>query len=743
MSIVMNQASGGVSAAIIFQNVIFGPPLPDEGVLGQLIIFRAAATGLDAYDTDGTTPMAAAAIGDSFFWFNSRWINTGFNFGDNDGNLVIHHDATLAGGNTQANPLRVATPFTSALLTKLNGIQAGAQVNPLHSVKFSALSGDVGSDIPDSVVGLYLNNSLVQSGSIDQVSHIYIADENSTFGENPADAATDLDAINTTRFFKDKLDNKGTFKLLFNKQGTTEQIWVQVDHIEATEGGWICSDLFWWNSTNLAGVNDSWNIIAGTDAVFSDDIIDFASKLSEYITLQEVQPKESDFISNFNNDILATDVTDKRYQMCFASTESGVPVAANLYGKLNEVEDGDRTLIIAATQWKNTDFDENKALTADDFAVNEKVYFNYNGVNGWHKTFTPSAAPVLVGAGNAQYYYVFGAVATSGTPAAQSDNTVSARDREPSTFWDKTEIPWTSIVGEPAFLKAVMDVITDDDVLSADKIVIIQGLLGKNISVGDFFAWHDEHHTGVRTIPGYEYDTAIPSNSDTSHVTTTNTGIAYIIPTNDDENESIKMKVRPGKIVRYYVSDTRYKQMRVTSTPFDFLGRLSFNVTDVVDIGTPVTDGLDVSVQIESNIVARGEFSKIAFDNFDWANLTLGTPSANDILIYYSGSDNTIKQFAAGVLGEGGDQESFNSGTWTTYSALTFNNNDLIQLCSSEAEHGLAPLACMRFGDISTSSTPINTGFSARRSGNNLQIRRTSGSATLYVRVFKTGFTST
>ena len=93
------------------------------------------------------------------------------------------------------------------------------------------------------------------------------------------------------------------------------------------------------------------------------------------------------------------------------------------------------------------------------------------------------------------------------------------------------------------------------------------------------------------------------------------------------------------------------------------------------------------------------------------------------------------------LLGDG-DQQGFSSSTWTNYSGETFADDDLILLCQGTAETGWGAPACIRFGDISTTGDVIATNFSARRNGANLQLQRTAGSDTLYVRAFKVGSNS-
>ena len=60
--------------------------------------------------------------------------------------------------------VKVANPFAEADETKLDGIEADAEVNPRHEVKFAAISADTDDGIGDGEIGFYNGNTQVQSG---------------------------------------------------------------------------------------------------------------------------------------------------------------------------------------------------------------------------------------------------------------------------------------------------------------------------------------------------------------------------------------------------------------------------------------------------------------------------------------------------------------------------------------------------------------------------------------------------
>ena len=61
-----------------------------------------------------------------------------------------------------------AGAFTSADESKLDGIETGAQVNPLNVVRFRAESADTADAIGDAAIGFYNGSNQVQSGLMSQ-----------------------------------------------------------------------------------------------------------------------------------------------------------------------------------------------------------------------------------------------------------------------------------------------------------------------------------------------------------------------------------------------------------------------------------------------------------------------------------------------------------------------------------------------------------------------------------------------
>ena len=76
----------------------------------------------------------------------------------------------------QVNPAR-AGAFTAADEAKLDGIEAGAQVNPAplpHSLSFSAQDNDTSDTINNGSIGFFNGSTQIQSGSLGVMTHLYI-----------------------------------------------------------------------------------------------------------------------------------------------------------------------------------------------------------------------------------------------------------------------------------------------------------------------------------------------------------------------------------------------------------------------------------------------------------------------------------------------------------------------------------------------------------------------------------------
>ena len=167
----------------------------------------------------------------------------------------------------------------------------------------------------------------------------------------------------------------------------------------------------------------------------------------------------------------------------------------------------------------------------------------------------------------------------------------------------------------------------DDADLSNDSRILLADR--DYTTLGELFEHHDQHHTGLTALAGYEYKTGsqTPDAGDVAIAS----GICYIRPLSTAHEKLIKQIVRSEKTIRLEASSDRYKEFKATSTPGTLSGRLFFNIGSVVDVGTALTNGTSVSVAVESNIPAREDFADVAFSG-----------DASDVDVASSGFDGNL-----------------------------------------------------------------------------------------------------
>ena len=184
---------------------------------------------------------------------------------------------------------------------------------------------------------------------------------------------------------------------------------------------------------------------------------------------------------------------------------------------------------------------------------------------------------------------------------------------------------------EPPWLAPTGTTKTDSDISTDTKLMVSDG---DDVELGEIYEHHDQFHTGLTSLDGYEYktgtstpdagDVALPAPGQGSQ-----TGSYYIKPLNDADKALIKNILIAHKEVRFQVSATNYIKFEPSGTPAEIFGRLtgSFPVDTYEVVGTALTNNQAVSVEIQGNIAARGEFTDISFKAYDWESLTEGTPA--------------------------------------------------------------------------------------------------------------------
>lgn len=144
-----------------------------------------------------------------------------------------------------------------------------------------------------------------------------------------------------------------------------------------------------------------------------------------------------------------------------------------------------------------------------------------------------------------------------------------------------------------------------DSAITADTTLLHEN--GDFSTVGELVEWYAKHHIGIGKISGYRYvtDSTVPTAGDVAVVS----GIAYIHALSDANELVLRARLAPGRVFRFWISDTRYKEMTINSLIGEISnnGKLFFNVTDVDDEGTALTNNHSVSLQFVTDIRSREE----------------------------------------------------------------------------------------------------------------------------------------
>ena len=137
------------------------------------------------------------------------------------------------------------------------------------------------------------------------------------------------------------------------------------------------------------------------------------------------------------------------------------------------------------------------------------------------------------------------------------------------------------------------------------------------LPLGNLSSWIGEHATGKDTLTGYSYTTAALTGASTAGkvnlVTVSGQKRANIRPLNDTDKATLKSKLVSGKKLRYYSASNRYKELVLSGNVAEFFGLLTIDVSTETNVGTTLTNNHSVSLEIESNIVDRSEFTVVPF----------------------------------------------------------------------------------------------------------------------------------
>ena len=223
--------------------------------------------------------------------------------------------------------------------------------------------------------------------------------------------------------------------------------------------------------------------------------------------------------------------------------------------------------------------------------------------------------------------------------------------------------------------QSIRDALPTGTELNESQIDTTTALLLKtfaSLTAGELVEWHDDHHTGQHSLTGYTYTTSSLTQVSPAGRVAVSGGIGYVTPLNDADKASLKSKLVSTREFTIWVSATRYKTMKLTSTVSEFQGVLAFNVGSITDVGAALTNNHAVSLRVDSNIPARSELAQQAFkeneDNIAGKGGTQGD-------VWTRGSSETNAGWATPAASGGGPSFETYTGVGLVSAAHTFSPN--------------------------------------------------------------------
>ena len=307
--------------------------------------------------------------------------------------------------------------------------ETGAQVNPPHTLKFSAIDSDTSDSIGDGEIGIYNGATQIQPPhGINTVTKIHLPYEAAAFGVDAASPSADLDAQDLRPFMRDALDNNGDLLVAIVPHGgvVSDTVFGQVTNVVARTGGWTLTVSETTGSYSAASEGIGWNVVIGrTVASFASAIVDLAEVLAAYVKRTELEGHEDDGFYSYGNAFFA--ITGDRRGAMALFTGTTAPT-----DDTNIVAQPDISSLAAggvAAGLPRTNPDPNVWSPAASFDVSKltsgtPVHFVFEGhKNPGHFRVVLSADAVVTGTGNSQWIWLPGVVTEVGdvSPADEGD----------------------------------------------------------------------------------------------------------------------------------------------------------------------------------------------------------------------------------------------------------------------------------------------------------------------------------
>ena len=342
---------------------------------------------------------------------------TGGGGGGGGGLASVATDATLTGDGTTGSPLSVADPFTDAYKVKLDGIQAGAQMNERHvGLPFRTEDGS-SADSAGLVSFIKSDNTQWQSGSSTQVAAIEIHPDQYTLAQNPqSDNASYTD---WNEFAEDLIQNGGmsiwTFqRISVSGEGSAltpivgDRMQVQVDSLtKNSDNNYVLGTLTHLSGFSTSGSGYNWQVVSVfAPPVGADSVIGVLRKTQlpgDVVYTEQLQGKEDDLYFSYTNS--ASD-TYWIGTMKFFNQTSGAPNNANLI-RQPDIANGSITVAVGRprTDRDPDHFVQGAEQQASDYVAGQVYYIGDYDDPNVGGVLTLTSGGTVVGTGNSRRIY--------------------------------------------------------------------------------------------------------------------------------------------------------------------------------------------------------------------------------------------------------------------------------------------------------------------------------------------------
>ena len=520
------------------------------------------------------------------------------NFTGGGGSGAVVSDATLSGTGVAGTPLHVANPFTGADETKLDDVEALAQKN----VHVAAANMSMGSaPLASTEFVPYTDRAAASpiraSDDLDWgiVQRVKLHRRSSDI--DPSSPLSDLDAVDNDAFFR-RAVKEGMFEALIRRYTSAFTLDAATDDTVVLEPIAYQSDVIDCYCYFVRG-----DLGALTNADSGGHRMGFRLPARHYPVpglrrALAVSPTEAARIQSFLDD----PQTERLTGWTMIDPNSGTYTGAD--GQIIATEGtGDPAPLYIVVAWNDGD-------------------------GAAHKTDLSLAAgdELLIEVGGAYLFGTATAQGANGSPATGWRWTYALDSERGEDAYDALPAGAATIYLRKALARefAKIDLSNadirglalrpDGDLASDDVIWIVTASGGVyRTTFAELFEFHDTHHSGTARLPGYTSEVTSLTGDSSAGLVNDDGNNLNITPLTNADKKIIKATLIAGKKIALAVSDDRYTEYTTTSAVGEQLGVLAVQYTGKTVSGAAIGDGVALTLVVQSNIAARGEFRGFAF----------------------------------------------------------------------------------------------------------------------------------